>query len=115
MHPALFEEIEREYEKARKIDASLFVVEMPLLFEVGEECRYDYTAAVLCTEKECIKRFCLTGYTESEYYKRMKRQLDPQAKAKRADFIIENNGTVADLTKRVKEIFYSIQTKREKS
>lgn len=115
MHPAVFEEIEREYKKARKEDFALFVVEMPLLFEIGQECRYDYTVAVRSPEKECIKRFCLTGYTENEYHKRMKRQLDPQAKASKADFIIENNGTVADLTKRVKEIFYSIQTKREKS
>jgi dephospho-CoA kinase len=113
IHPAVFKEIEREYSQEKQQPHSLFVAEIPLLFETGREGDYDVTVAVVAPEKQCIERFCRSGQSEDEYHKRMKCQQNPYEKAVKADYVIENSGTMNDLTNRAKEIFYSIQPKRE--
>lgn len=117
IHPAVFKEIEREYSQKSSQEEerphSLFVAEIPLLFETGRESDYDVTVAIIAPEKTCIERFCRTGCGEDEYHKRMKYQLNPDLKATKADYVIENSGSIDELTNKAKEIFYSIQPKRE--
>lgn len=95
LHPAVYEEIEKRYEEAQKDKkASFFVAEVPLLFETGGERYFDYTIAVVSDETQCRKRF--QGNTE-EFYRRSARQLSQLEKQKKANFIIENNGSLSDL------------------
>src|SRR5690348_8893921 len=41
LHPAVFNEMKKEYEKAKNFSAPLFVAEVPLLFEAGQENWFD--------------------------------------------------------------------------
>jgi len=105
VHPMLFAEIDSELKQIEKDGTSLFaVVEIPLLFEVGKEEAYDYSVCVACDERVAKKRWMQSGHDESEYIKRMSRQLPVEEKAKRADFVITNDGDKDDMKMQVETI-----------
>ncbi|HSX37691.1 MAG TPA: dephospho-CoA kinase [Chlamydiales bacterium] len=102
LHPAVLRTIEELYLK--QCDSgkyTSFVVEIPLLFEIRGESFYDWVITVLADDAIARRRFQQAGFTLEEYDRRMKRQLYPGIKAKRAHFTIENNGTIDDLKNQV--------------
>jgi dephospho-CoA kinase len=110
LHPAVLKRIEKLYDQARRrTDCVAFVVESPLLFEIGQEKFYDIVVAVVADETIRRERFVQSGWSSQEYEKRMKRQLDPALKARRADYVIENNGSLDHLHKQVVELNKRIQ------
>lgn len=108
LHPEVRDEIERHYQKACEQGlATLFVAEIPLLD--ASFGKFDYTVAVVADENICKERFIQkTGYPEDEYHKRMSQQLSPLEKAKRADFVILNDGTMDKLRNAVIDIYSKI-------
>ena len=110
LHPAVLAKIEEQYvEASRTVGHSLFVVEIPLLFEIHGESFYDVVVAILSDEAAARSRFA-RGF--EEYDRRMKRQLSPNQKAARAGYKILNYGTLADLKKEVVKL--NNQLKRAK-
>jgi dephospho-CoA kinase len=109
LHPEVKHEIERKYQQAALDEKStLFVAEIPLLFESEPE-QLDATIAVISDINLCKKRFKeSTGYDEREFEKRMARQLSPEEKARRATFVISNNGSKEDLRQAVIAIYSTL-------
>ncbi|MBS4168237.1 dephospho-CoA kinase [Parachlamydia sp. AcF125] len=107
LHPAVLDEIERNYQTAyREQKTSLFMAEVPLLFEIGAEKRYDCAIAILADPKVSQQRFMdATGLDAIAYDKRMAQQLSPYEKAYKADYVIINNGNLADVQEMVKILF----------
>lgn len=105
LHPVVSDEIEKLYQYVCQHEApTLFLVEIPLLFE-SHSGIYDYTIAVVADEKSCQERFMQsTGYGKEEYNKRMSRQLSPKEKARRADIVIDNNGSLEQLRSKIIEV-----------
>jgi dephospho-CoA kinase len=104
LHPAVLKEIARLYDQVRHEKRyTLFVVEMPLLFEIGAETFYDASIAVVADVAIAKKRFQAAGHTEQEYEERMGRQMSCADKAKKAHYILLNNGSKADLRKEVEK------------
>mgnify|MGYP002783744503 CR=1 FL=1 len=102
LHPAVLQKIEELYEQAKQKQAyTLFVVEIPLLYEIHSEDAYDAVVAVLADEPLAKKRFCEAGHSQDEYDKRMNRQWQPKEKAKRANYTLINNGSLAELRQEV--------------
>ncbi len=97
IHPAVLRKIAELYTAASSKDFSSFVVEIPLLFEIGAEDFYDVVVAVLTDEAYAKKRFEQAGFQETEYDLRMKRQLEPKEKAAKAHYTIYNNGSIEEL------------------
>lgn len=106
LHPAVQEEIEKIYEQVEnKGNVKLFVVEVPLLFEAGIEDFYDAIITVVADPLISQERFQnATGYEVDEYIKRSKRQMPLNEKAKRSDYIIENNGSLKELEDKTKNL-----------
>ena len=46
-----------------------------------------------------------TGYDKDEFNNRMARQLPMQEKARQADYVIQNNGSLIDLQQTIKELY----------
>lgn len=110
LHPAILQKVEELYKSAcREEKHTSFVVEIPLLFEVGVESFYDITVTVLSSEEEAKKRFTKAGFHEAQYERRMSRQLKPGQKAAKSNYIIHNNGSLEDLEREVNQLNRNIQ------
>lgn len=77
------------------------VVEVPLLFESGMDQAFDRTVAVTATDATRRARAEARGTGASEFEAREARQLSAAEKAARADYVIENEGTVESLHDRL--------------
>lgn len=111
VHPAVYKELNEEYQ--RQINHfpphSLFVAEIPLLFESDGQRNYDYTIAVVADLDICCKRFIeSTGLDQREFNDRMARQLPLSEKARRADYVITNNGSLSDLEQTTTELYQKL-------
>lgn len=103
IHPAVREMTEREIKHLQNEPAtSLIVVEIPLLFEGGMTRQYDAILVVSASEELCQKRF---AQGKKAFTQRMARQLPQAEKVKRADYVIENNGSLEDLKQTVTKIY----------
>jgi dephospho-CoA kinase len=101
LHPEILKRIESEYERACRVgNHTSFIVEIPLLYEIGAEKFYDVILAVIADEEIAKKRFS----NGDEYERRMSRQWSPERKSAQANFIIKNNGSLKELQNQVEEL-----------
>lgn len=101
LHPQVEMEMRRQYQLCCMDHAHvLFVVEVPLLFEANLESFFDCTVAVVSDEELSASR-----YKGSDYEARMARQLSGAQKASRADYVIRNSGTLAQLQDETRKLF----------
>lgn len=111
LHPAVLRKIEERYIAiSNEKSYTAFVVEIPLLFEIGSEGFYDAIVAVLANDAVAKKRFKQAGFTSEEYDRRMRRQMKPDQKAARADYVLHNTGSRDDLRKKTAELYQKIIT-----
>lgn len=99
IHPAVFQTIEQGY-KAVLTEGRypLFVYEMPLLYETKSESFADSVITVVVEREESIRRFQqATGLTREEYERREAFQLPVEEKVRRADYVVQNNGSLEEL------------------
>lgn len=101
LHPAVLEEIEKKYKQVKKEKKySLFIAEIPLLYESESEHFYDRVVSVTADPALCQQR-----YTQPDFEKRMQRQLPLHYKTAKAHYTIENNGNLDDLKKNVLALY----------
>jgi dephospho-CoA kinase len=83
------------------------VVEVPLLFESGMESIFDATIAVITEEETRHRRASERGHQALD--ERAARQLSQQEKSQRATYTVVNDGTVADLERKLSTILEMLQ------
>ncbi len=106
LHPQVYQEIDQVFAQVKKESkAPLFVAEVPLLFETHMETHFDYVVAVVADTEKCKTRLANIGFNSNDYERRMQRQLEANVKAKKADFILQNNGSMEDLEKEISLLF----------
>jgi dephospho-CoA kinase len=113
IHPAVIDEIKREYNQV-KIQGKypLFVAEIPLLFEGHQDNYFDETITVSSTKSDSLKRFTdTTHFDAQEYERRMERQMPLHEKEKLATYVINNVGTLDDLRREAEKIYNTMITK----
>jgi len=110
LHPVIQAEIQKAYHCAsQKRDYSLFVVEVPLLFEAHMEDWYDYTIAILTDESTAMLRYQQKiGKPLTDYTRRMQHQMLPTEKANRADFVVENKRSIQEFQENAKALFTAL-------
>lgn len=110
LHPAVMFELHHQFQSALQDEKiTLFVAEVPLLFEAEFESFFDVTVAVAAKQELCIKRFEKVGYDKNAFESRAARQLSIAEKSSRADYVIENNGTETELQENVKGLFKELK------
>jgi dephospho-CoA kinase len=82
------------------------VVEVPLLFESGMEGVFDSTVAVLADDE--LREQRAQGRGHVGVAGRASRQLSQQEKAERADYVVENDGTLDDLEAKLSALLATI-------
>lgn len=101
LHPLVRREISR---RAAASKAALFVAEIPLLFEVGQGDSYDVTVAVVTPEERRRAWAGERGVDESRRRAIEARQLTGREKARRADFVVQNDGDLDRLREQARNL-----------
>ena len=113
IHPMVRKQ-ERAFLKAQtEINAPLAVLEIPLLFETGANKLVDVTV-VVSTSPQIQEERVLTrpGMTREKFYKLRARQLSNEEKCNRADFVLDNNGTIEEMFAQVDAMIEKLREKK---
>ncbi len=109
VHPALIKKISslsNEYLKSE----NLVFTEAALIYEAEMEDVFDYVLLVTSSEgKRLNRKMKSENYSEEEFFRRDRNQIPDEEKKKRADFILENNGSLEDLKKKTEFILTILQ------
>ena len=110
IHPTVYGAIERWFESlARREDAVAGIADIPLLYETGRDREFDVVIVVACAAETQVQRLKeRSGLTEDEGLRRIKAQIPIEQKVKRADFVINTDGSFADTDARVEEVWTAI-------
>lgn len=89
------------------------IIDAPLLFEANLDAWCDAVCVVVCDTKTQIKRICARdGLTENEAQIRISNQTSQDVLMKNADFIIQNNGNITELTNKCLELIPLLMKER---
>jgi dephospho-CoA kinase len=78
------------------------VVEVPLLFEAGSEARFAATIAIVADD--ALRAARIAARDQAELARREQRQLPQDEKARRAGYVVTNDGTRAQLRDRLRAV-----------
>ena len=97
MHPLILERINEIKEKH-----SFVFVEVPLLYELGWKKYFDEDWLITCDESLCYER-CIQdrNMTKEEVKARLDHQMSRELKLEKATVVIENNGNIEELHKKI--------------
>lgn len=105
LHPLIYKEIKRLSEQADALQKSYFV-DIPLFFESERYSMAKSLVVYASKEQQLNRLMSRDGHNEEEALARIHTQISIEEKRKRASYVIDNSGTLAQLQKeceRVKE------------
>ena len=110
LHPRILEQMMLQISTADYKEIKAVAVEVPLLFESGMDQFFDVTVAVLAKDQDLVERITERDQVKEREAKKMLRLQMPQEEKKaRADHILFNSGTSAELFESVDNLFNKIQ------
>lgn len=93
LHPRVRQAVEAWLARPPATGVRFRAVVVPLLFEVGWRTpRWDAVVAVVCRPEEQWRRLLARGMTPQEAQARLAAQLSCEEKARRADYVLHNDG-----------------------
>ncbi len=110
IHPAVFTTVDENVNKLRQLPKppTYVIIVVPLLFETNSQSKFDAVIAIKSKQTDQITRMMQSrGYTRKHALSRIKSQLTVKEKCSRADYVIDNTGTVAE----TKENVYKLHKK----
>lgn len=82
-------------------DEPFIFVLVPLLFECGLEKNYHESWCITCNKEVQLQRLLDKGFSDSEIAQRINAQMPQEEKAKKADFLIDNSGSIEQTKKQL--------------
>ena len=102
IHPAVVDHRAAFMAAAEVRGEPMVVCDIPLLFETGAEAEFDQTWLVTAPKDVRLDRtMARTGMTVEKFEKINAVQMSQDEKIRRADHVIENNGTLSELHERL--------------
>lgn len=96
--------VQRELKLMVTENKGWLVLEIPLLFEGGNYQWLDYVVYAAAPREKRIERNAARGWDESEIARRESWFLPREEKLARADFVLENNGTLEEWKQKGREL-----------
>ena len=113
LHPRVKELRDVWIRERRAEGNSLVVSEIPLLFEAGLDPEFDVIVVVDAPTDERLRRLVnRRGLDETEVRRIMAVQMDPVEKRRRADHVLVNDGSLADLRQRALALLEQLRSER---
>ena len=110
VHPEVAAYRDRLVEEARQRGDRLVVQDIPLLFERGIVAQFDRIVLVDAPRPVRLERLMRErGLSETDAMDMITAQMPAELKRARADYLIENVGTVRELEERVSEVWQALE------
>ena len=110
VHPRVAREMARRLEDLAAQGVFGALVEVPLLFEAGLEKRYNVVIVVDAGREEQLARLChRDGRAPGEAAGILAAQLPLADKKARADFVVDNRGSLEDTRRQVKKLWQQLK------
>lgn len=101
-HPIIRDEIKNQLSAAAQAGERLLVLDVPLLYEAGWDDMVEQVWLVYVSREVQLQRLMArNGYSLQEAQLRINAQMSMEEKRKRAQIVIDNNGTRQELETRV--------------
>jgi dephospho-CoA kinase len=116
VHPAVLEAQNRWMAECERADpAGIAVVEAALILEAGAAKDFDKLIVVTCDFDQKVARYaqrakCSPEDAQTEVLRRSSAQLPDDEKAARADFVIDNSGTLENTARQVDALWGKLQS-----
>ena len=104
LHPSVIRRMRTWAEGIRR-EGRFGVAVVPLLFEAGMEKNWDAVVCVASDEKTMLERLAQRGLSPKEAKARIASQWPVREKMARADRVIENNGSLAELKTKCRAVW----------
>lgn len=113
VHPAVIRRQDQWMRGANEPHA-IIMVEAALIFEANARDRFDKILVVTCSPAQKITRFAhrssmSEAQAQAEVERRSKAQIPDDEKARRADFVIDNSGSVDESRHQVERIYAELK------
>lgn len=106
LHPVILKEL---FCRMHKISAPVKIIDAPLLIESGLDKVCDKVIAVVCETELRIRRAqARDGLSREEILARISRQTNDSVRRQKADFIIDNSGTLAQTLRQADAIIQKL-------
>jgi dephospho-CoA kinase len=115
VHPAVIRQQDSWMRELASRDPNgVAIVEAALIFEAGVKDNFDKIMVVTCKPAQKVTRFAeRTGRNEADARadvdRRTKAQMPDEEKARRADFVIDNSGSVEETSHQVERIYAELK------
>lgn len=109
VHPRVRDAFEAARARAAADGVPLLVKEAALIFETGGERFLDAVAVVVAPEADRLRRVAARdGSSEAQIRARMRHQLSDEERRRRADYVLENTGSLDDLRRQVERLYRTL-------
>jgi dephospho-CoA kinase len=107
VHPAVLSRQDEFFEEVAGEDPdAVAMVDAALMIETGTYRRYDCVIVVTCTVEQQRRRLIeRTGLAEAEADLRIAAQMPSEDKARYADFVIDNSGSLESTRRQVRDVY----------
>ncbi|MBC8274775.1 MAG: dephospho-CoA kinase [Chloroflexi bacterium] len=109
MHPKIYEIAKRKIEEYLKTDTKIIVLEAALLIEADWAPLIDQAWITTAPEATIVRRLKSgRGLKEEQVLARLRNQMSPEEKAKRADVVIDTDCYLDELRTKVTELWHNL-------
>lgn len=112
IHPLVQEAVQQQKNWLKDQDCPWAVYDVPLLFEKNLKNQFDGVITVIASESQQYARVKKrNGWNDEEILKRLSAQVPLTEKIKQSDYIIENQGSLQELEKKVASLVQLLNDK----
>ncbi|MFH1860912.1 MAG: dephospho-CoA kinase [bacterium] len=102
-HPLIREEIDKQIQEQ---NGKIIIIDAPLLIEAGVEKIVDKIIVVVTSRDTQIKRLKMRNLlSDLQIEARLNSQLSLEDKIEKADYIVDNDGSIFDTTRQIRKIW----------
>jgi dephospho-CoA kinase len=114
VHPAVWRTVAQETEAHFARGERFVFNETALLFETGSDDWYDDIIVVDASEEVRLQRLSQgRGIAVEEARRRLAAQMPAEEKRKRADYVIDNNGSLEDMRREITNVLRALDVSRD--
>lgn len=110
VHPAVAEKVQTELDGIeRENPQAVALVDVPLLYETGTMNRYDAVVVVYVPPQVQVQRLMARdGVSRKAAEQSLKAQMPLEEKRKKAQFVVDNSGTLQETRKQVRAVWQAL-------